>query len=148
MCILASIFQICFLNNWKHQLRSKGVIIQKQRPEVFCEQNCPWKFLNIHRKILVSESRFNKVARKVCNFIKKRLQHMCFHVNIVKFLRASILKNISKRLLKYLILRRSVKSSSNIFLFFTKQTVCLFLFDKRKVHFNVFLNLKMDKSLI
>ena len=148
MCILASIFQICFLNNWKHQLRSKGVIIQKQRPEVFCEQNCPWKFLNIHRKILVSESRFNKVARKVCNFIKKRLQHMCFHVNIVKFLRASILKNISERLLKHLILRRSVKSSSNIFLFFTKQTVCLFLFGKRKVHFNVFLNLKMDKSLI
>ena len=31
---------------------------------------------------------------KVCNFIKKRLQHKCFPVNIAKFLRAIVLKNI------------------------------------------------------
>ena len=31
---------------------------------------------------------FNKAARlKICNFIKKRLKHRCFPVNIAKFLR-------------------------------------------------------------
>ena len=34
------------------------------------------------------ESLFNKVAGlQSCNFIKKRLQHSCSHVNIAKFLR-------------------------------------------------------------
>ena len=36
---------------------------------------------------------------KACNFIKKRLQHRCFLVNIGKFLRTPILKNICERLL-------------------------------------------------
>ena len=35
---------------------------------------------------------------KDCNFIKKRLQPRCFLVNIAKFLRTAILKNISERL--------------------------------------------------
>ena len=34
------------------------------------------------------ESLYNKVTgMKACNFIKKRFQHMCFPVNITKFLR-------------------------------------------------------------
>ena len=38
----------------------------------------------------LSEPFFNKVADlKVCNFIKKRLQHRCFPVNIVKFFKNS-----------------------------------------------------------
>ena len=42
---------------------------------------------------------FNKVAgHQSCNFIKKRLQHRYFLVNIRKFIRRPILKNISKRL--------------------------------------------------
>ena len=43
---------------------------------------------------------FNKVAdRQACNFIKKRLRHRCFLVNIAKILsnRASILKNVCER---------------------------------------------------
>ena len=32
------------------------------------------------------------------NFIKKRLQHRCFPMNIAKFLRTTILKNICERL--------------------------------------------------
>ena len=53
----------------------------------------------IHRKTPMLESLFNKVAGlKVCNFIKKRLQPRCFPANIAKFLRAAILKNISKQL--------------------------------------------------
>ena len=37
---------------------------------------------------------------KACNFIKKRLQHRCFPMNISKLLRTTILKNNSKRLLQ------------------------------------------------
>ena len=36
-----------------------------------------WSFLLIKYKV---------TGLKVCNFIKKRLQHKCFPVNIVKFL--------------------------------------------------------------
>ena len=35
---------------------------------------------------------------QACNFIKKRLQHRCFLVNIAKFLRTPILKNICEQL--------------------------------------------------
>ena len=41
------------------------------------------------------ESLFNKIAGlQACNFIKKRLQQRCFLVNIAKFLRTPILRNI------------------------------------------------------
>ena len=36
-----------------------------------------------------------------CDFIEKRLQHRCFPVNIVKFLRTPVLKNICERLFKH-----------------------------------------------
>ena len=36
---------------------------------------------------------FNCVPCQACNFIKKRLQHKCFPVNIAKFLRTPILWN-------------------------------------------------------
>ena len=46
------------------------------------------------------ESLSNKDAGlQACNFIKKRLQQRCFPVNIAKFLRTPILKNICERLL-------------------------------------------------
>ena len=52
-------------------------------------------FAIFHRKTLVLESLFNKVAGlKACSFIKKRLQNRCFSVNIMKFLRIPLLKNI------------------------------------------------------
>ena len=41
-------------------------------------------------KTPVSESLFNNVAGfKACKFIKKRLQHRCFPVNIANILRTS-----------------------------------------------------------
>ena len=40
-----------------------------------------------------------KITPQTCNFIKKRLQPSCLHVNIAKFLRAPNLKNICERLL-------------------------------------------------
>ena len=52
-----------------------------------CSSKCSEKFRNIHRKITVLGSLFNKVARlKACNFVKKRLQGRRFPVNIAKFL--------------------------------------------------------------
>ena len=46
------------------------------------------------------ESLFNKTANlKTCSFIKKRLQHRCYLVKFVKFLRTAFLKNICERLL-------------------------------------------------
>ena len=48
----------------------------------------------------VLESLFKKIAGlKACNFIKKRRQHRCFPVNIAKFLRLHISKNICEPLL-------------------------------------------------
>ena len=38
------------------------------------------------------------------NFIKKRLQQRCFPVNITKFLRTPILKNVCEQLVLFIIL--------------------------------------------
>ena len=44
-------------------------------------------------KATVLDSLFNKVAGlKACNFMKKRLRHRCFAVNIAKYLRTAFLK--------------------------------------------------------
>ena len=51
------------------------------------------------------------------NFIKKRLQHRCFLVNIAKILRASILKNICERFLLFIFIFRS---SPNLLTKYTK----------------------------
>ena len=57
-------------------------------------------YCNIHRKVPVLEVLFDTTAGfQVCNFIKKRLQHKCFHGNFAKFLRTPILKNIYKRVM-------------------------------------------------
>ena len=62
---------------------------------------CSFKILGLKSFIIftgktpVLKSLFNKVTGlKACNFIKRNLQHRCFLVNIVKFLRTPILKNI------------------------------------------------------
>ena len=62
---------------------------QKQPREVFCrKKNVLLKISHIfHRKILVLESLFNKVADlRACNFTKMRPQHSYFSVKIAKFL--------------------------------------------------------------
>ena len=46
-----------------------------------------WKFRNIHSKTPVLKSLPNKVTNlQSCKFIKKRLQHSYYLVNIAKFL--------------------------------------------------------------
>ena len=87
--------------------------VQKEPQEEFCKISYSNKFHNIHRKMLVLESLFNKVAWK---FIKKRLQHRCFPVNISKFVRTPILKNICERIL----LQSSFVNNSHDLCFSTK----------------------------
>ena len=72
--------------------------------EVFYQKNVFENVLIFTEKHLCW-SLFNKVAGLQCrSFIKKRLQHSCFPVNIAKFLRAPVLKIIFKRLLLFMFL--------------------------------------------
>ena len=59
---------------------------------------------SIKKAALKSFAVFTGKHQKACNFIKKRLQHNCFPVNIGKFLKTPILKNICERLLLHLFL--------------------------------------------
>ena len=51
---------------------------------------------------------------QACNFVKKRHQHRCFPVNITKFLRTPILKDICQRLLLKGINSNCVKIKQNL----------------------------------
>ena len=45
------------------------------------------------------ESLYNKIGSlKACNFIKKRLQQMCFPLSLAKFLRKPLIQNSSRRM--------------------------------------------------
>ena len=46
-------------------------------------------FFDIHRKTPVLESLLISAGLETCNFIKKRLQHKCFPVNIAKIFKNS-----------------------------------------------------------
>ena len=86
-----------FLHSYFQQVLKE---IKKQASEMFYKESYSKKFCNIHRNTPVSESLFNKVVGlQACNFIKRRLQHKCFSVNIGKFLRPPIVKNTCERLL-------------------------------------------------
>ena len=60
--------------------------VHNQRFANVLQNSCFLKFCNIHRTKSVLESRFNKATVLKACFIKKRLQHRCFPVNIAKFL--------------------------------------------------------------
>ena len=73
-------------NQWRYHQRCHE--LQKQPPEVFCDERCFQKFCKIHRKTLVPEHRF-------------------FAVNFAKFRRTPFLQNNSGRLLLDLLGRKS-----------------------------------------
>ena len=69
------------------------------------------------------ESLFNKIAGlQACNFIKKRLQHSCFPVNIV-----TLFKNTNFQ-------ERLQTAAANVFLFLKKKL--FFFFHFMKVFYN------------
>ena len=61
--------------------------------KIYSETESTW---SINSSKLNSRFFFYMIV-KACNFIKRRPQHRCFPVNIAKFLRLPILKNIYKR---------------------------------------------------
>ena len=66
---------------------------------MFHKESHSQTFCDFYRKHLCRGLFFNKVAgHQACNFIKKRLQHRYFLVNIGKFIRRPTWKNISKQL--------------------------------------------------
>ena len=77
-------------------------LCQKQPPEVFYKKRYFKNFGMFTGKNLCWCLFLIKLqALKACNFIKKRLQHKCFSVNIAKFTRTFVLKNICEQLLLY-----------------------------------------------
>ena len=73
---------------------------QKQQQEMpFCKKSRSSEFCNIHCKTPMKESLFSEFADiQSYKLIKRRLQHRCFTVNIRRFLRIPVLKNICERL--------------------------------------------------
>ena len=68
--------------------------------KVFYKKIALKNFTTFTEKYLCSCLFFKKNAGlQACSFIKKRLQHSCFLMNIAKFLRTPVLKNICERLL-------------------------------------------------
>ena len=67
---------------------------------MFCKKDIPENFKIFTRKHLCWSLFFLiKLQGKARNFIKKRLQHRCFDVNIMKFLKTPFLHKTSGRLL-------------------------------------------------
>ena len=92
--------RIFMRRSWSCFLRKYGFYFLKIIFFKSSHRRCSIKFRKIYREAPVLESLFNKVAElEACTFIKKRLQHWCFSVNIAKLLRTPILKNICERLL-------------------------------------------------
>ena len=78
VCVIHK-FQSCMYHKLRKCLNSR-----RSRQRCYIEK----VVLNIHRKTIVLESLFNRLAGfKTCDFLKKRLQHRCFFVKFAKFLR-------------------------------------------------------------
>ena len=102
--LLMNAYEICFsqdiLNDNAYFMISQKILklnFKSSCLKIFFKINVLKFFCNIYRKTPVLELLFNKVTGlEVCCFIKKRLQHRYFLVNIAKCLRTPILKNICK----------------------------------------------------
>ena len=82
----------------------------------FCKKKFFLKIsLYIKKKTPELGSLFNKVVGlEACNFIEKRLQLRCFPLNIAKFLKTPIMKNICERLLFWVLERTSCHLSLSV----------------------------------
>ena len=69
---------------------------------------------------------------QACNFIEKRLWHMCFPVNFEKFLRTPFLQNTSGRMLLYFVFRFFLVS----LLYFEKDS-CSYITDLKDFFFRL-----------
>ena len=98
LCKFLTNFEITWRNEWTNTPFDFTVLwkdCQKQPPEVFYKKSCFFYFFWYQQERTVMNSLFKKVADlKACNFNKTRPYYRCFPVNIAKFLRPLILKNI------------------------------------------------------
>ena len=102
--------------------------IKKQPPEGFHKKGVLKKFHKIHLKTPVLESYFNGVSGlKAVTLLKKRLQHRCFQVNFMKFLRTPFLQNASVICLTVSLHKEVLYICSNLLLLekWTKFTILL-----------------------
>ena len=102
--------------------------IKKQPPEGFHKKGVLKKFHKIHLKTPVLESYFNGVSGlKAVTLLKKRLQHRCFQVNFMKFLRTPFLQNTSVICLTVSFHKEVLYICSNLLLLekWTKLTILL-----------------------
>ena len=107
IAVTCSEYRCNFAARWSevslsYNQREKNVQNVEQPPDVFDIKNTVLKnFATFTEKDLCWSLFLLKFAvlPQACNFIKKRLQHRSFLVNIAKFLRTTILKNICDQLL-------------------------------------------------
>ena len=87
-----------YFSSWEI-LRNYSTIFRSSHRRCSIKKTILKHFVIFTGKHLCRGLHFNKVpGHQSCNFIKRRHQHRYFLVNIMKFIRRSILKNISKRL--------------------------------------------------
>ena len=88
------------LFEFKDWSRNTKIIKKKQPPGIFYKKGALKNFAIFKGKHLRRSPFFIKFHEdlEACNFIKKKLRHRCFPVNIAKFFRTPILKNICERL--------------------------------------------------
>ena len=106
---------------------------------------CSKKFRSINRKTPVLESLFKEVAGlQACNFIKNRIQHRCFPVNITKFLRTPFFKEHLRWLLLKSILHKIQRNAELYLVSILLWINWIFLYKK---HFYKKLSLKNPHNL-
>ena len=83
-----------FVHVFHYSLFFYILLFQKQLPEVFYKKLVLKKFSKFTGKHLHGSFFFNKLADlRPAALLKKRLKHMCFPVNFVKFLRTLFTQN-------------------------------------------------------
>ena len=88
--------KICLKLFSLQKIDKKTFFIKKQPLEGFSKKGVLKKFRKIHLKTPGLESYFNRVSGlRVVTLLKKRLQHRCFQINFMKFLRTPFLQNTS-----------------------------------------------------
>ena len=83
--VLIVISECALETPWQYFIRLTYFCNQQKQLFADVLQNRYSQFRSIQRKTPVLESLSNKVGGQACNFIKKRLKHSCFPVNIANF---------------------------------------------------------------